>query len=188
MIRDALKVIEAKACKHLKTKRAGSSEALLKLCPVVDETGRVAIPLNTIGMSMVNVEQERVTNGGVRTMRVDNKVSYKPADLRLYVDVLFTANFAKNNYEDGLSILSDIIIFFQENSVFTRNNTPNLPAGQDRLIMSLSCLTMDQQFHFWSVFGGNYLPSVIYKLSLVQFSSATTMREGVTPGAMDTGN
>ena len=43
----------------------------------------------------------------------------------------------------------------------------NLPAGIDKLLFDLFNISQDQVHHLWSMLGGKYIPSVVYRLRML---------------------
>ena len=91
----------------------------------------------------------------------------------LYVDlfVLFYANFADRNYIEGLTMISRVIAFFQQNPVFTRDNLPDLDPVIDKLRFEFTNLDLGSLNHLMGNLGVKYLPSAYYKVSMIPFQS-----------------
>ena len=136
-------------------------------------SGSLTAIQNRIVITMVNLEEEKtlkntphqVPNTGDKGYTYQNP----PVFLNLYV--LFSANYER--YDNALKFISDVIAFFQKNRVFTSAAFPQL-VGIDRVIVDLNTLTFEQMNHLWAVLGGKYIPSVLYKVRLieVQFDAA----------------
>ncbi len=91
----------------------------------------------------------------------------------IYIDlhVLFMANFAANNYSDGLAAISHIISFFQQNPWFNQSNAPDLGPEIDKITMEMSNLDASELNHVMGMLGAKYMPSVFYKLRMLPFAS-----------------
>ncbi|MGB3182870.1 MAG: DUF4255 domain-containing protein [Cyclobacteriaceae bacterium] len=146
---------------------------------VADESGNWAIPNERLGLSIINVEEERVYKEQ-RTSHVDMDgiTSTRNPELRLNLYLLVTSNFSGQNgfdetmYQEGLKQLSYVISFFQEKSVFTQGNSPLMAAideNMEKLIVELFSFSFDQLNNFWSAIGAKYLPSVLYKVRMLRF-------------------
>lgn len=133
--------------------------------------------------SVVNIEQESTLRNIPfrRTVMVNGTPSgvEQPPEIHLNVYVLFGANKSPANYTTALDRISEIIGFFQTNHVFTPLNTPALVGtGVDRLIADLHSTTFAELNSLWSINGGKYIPSVMYKLRMVIIQDAP---EGEAP-------
>jgi len=137
----------------------------------------VAIPDRSIGISLVNIEEERVFKEQ-RTTYVNEfgRAELRNPELKLNLYVLITANFTREegdpteDYVEGLKQLSQVIEFFQGKNVFTNENSPylaSLDPNIQKLIVEFYSYSFEQMYNFWSVLGANYLPSILYKVRLL---------------------
>lgn len=142
-----------------------------------DETymdGRVVI-------SVVNIMEEATLKNTSGYQRRNNgfEINNPPTFLNLYL--LFTCLFSNqsgaNNrgggYLNEILRISQVIEFFQTQSVFTLQQNPtnaNLNP-QDwidvRINMELYSMTFEQVNHLWGSLGGKQIPFVMYKASIV---------------------
>ncbi|RPI19316.1 MAG: DUF4255 domain-containing protein [Ignavibacteriae bacterium] len=127
---------------------------------------------NKIILSLVNVEEDRISRNPDNYVKIDDKVIYKNPGVNLNLYCLFTVNREKD-YAGALKHLSLIIQFFQYKNVFTHDNSPVLNPGIEKLVFDLYNLNFEKLNHLWSALGGKYLPSVLYKLKMI------TIDEGV---------
>ncbi len=148
-----------------------TSGDVVSICPVVKNDGSIAVPENNIGITLVNVEEERVGKAQQPvSVSGDGRISLGNPELRLNLYLLISANFP--NYDTGIQFLSAAVRCFQSNNVFTNENTPDMDSSLKKLIVELFTLNFEQQNHLWGSLGAKYLPSVIYKVRLV------TIQEG----------
>jgi hypothetical protein len=91
----------------------------------------------------------------------------------IYIDlhVMFIANFAANNYLDGLAAISHVISFFQQNPWFNQSNAPDLGPEIEKISMEMSSPDLVDLNHVMGMLGVKYLPSVFYKLRMLPFAS-----------------
>jgi hypothetical protein len=94
--------------------------------------------------------------------------------------VMCAANFSGNQYPQALKFLSGAIAFFQGNAVFDHQNTPDLDRRLDRLALNMEDLGSQQMHSLWSIHGGRYLPSVLFRVRMVALDSG--MLQGRDPG------
>lgn len=102
-----------------------------------------------------------------------------PAYLNLYV--LATAN--NRNYDNAMLFLSRTIGFFQFQRVFTTENSAIPPDSNFQITrfnfnINMMSPTFEQINHIWGVLGGKQLPSVLYKLQLVEIEYRDTVKPG----------
>jgi hypothetical protein len=138
----------------------------------------LAIPEKTIGLTLMNIEEDRVAKDQRVTVKnATGEIETRNPDIYLNLFVLISANFDSAKTEDptedyleGLKQLSQIITFFQGKSVFTQSNSPLLALIDptiDRLSIELFSFNFEQMNHFWSIVGHSYLPSVLYKIRMI---------------------
>ena len=128
-------------------------------------------------LSLVNIEEDRVSRNPENFVKIDNKVVYKNPKINLNVYCLFTVNRGKD-YSGAMRHLSLIIQFFQQKNVFTKENSPALDSRIEKLVFDLYSLSFEQVNHLWSVLGGKYLPSVMYKMRMISIDEEITEAEG----------
>ncbi len=153
-----------------------TSETVVHITPVVKFNGDIAVPDNSLGLTLVNVEEERVMKSREAvTLTSAGEVSHLNPAVKLNLYVLITANFT--NYATGLGFLSGAIRFFQGKNVFTPRNTPGLNGSIEKLIADLFTLNFEQQNHLWGALGAKYLPSVMYKIRMLTIQEALARDE-----------
>ncbi|MEL6639444.1 MAG: DUF4255 domain-containing protein [Bacteroidota bacterium] len=137
----------------------------------------ISIPDRSIGVSLVNIEEERVFKEQRSTVINEyGRAEIRNPELKLNLYVLVSANFTREDgdttedYIEGLKQLSQVIEFFQGKNVFTNENSPylaSLDPSIQKLIVEFYSHSFEQMYNFWSVLGGNYLPSVLYRVRLL---------------------
>lgn len=147
-------------------KRTGSNLGQIELGGVVDDTGKWTITKNRVGLSLVNVEEERTLRGQLPEQVFVNgrQVTLQPA-LKLNLHLMFAAHFS--TYDHSLRYLSHVLTFFQSHPVFTPDQYPGLDAGIEKLTVEMLAYGPEQLNQLWAYLGGKYLPSVVYKIRMV---------------------
>lgn len=148
-----------------------TSQETIHLEHIVEADGSLALPDDSLGLTLVNIEEERVTKaqqGFVTTS--EGRVAHANPELKLNLYILIVANFA--NYKTGLEFLSGAIRFFQSKNVFTPQNTPGIDPAIQKLIVEMYTLSFEKQNHLWGSLGAKYLPSVMYKVRMVSIQEA----------------
>ena len=124
-----------------------------------------------LGMTLVAIDRETTIPTGYDLKEVNaSKVIKQKRPLCLNLKVLMSSNF-ESSYEDALKYLSEVITFFHTNNVFTHENSPTLDKNIQKLIIEINPNDTDEMYHFWSMAGISYLPSIIYRVRMVAFGS-----------------
>jgi hypothetical protein len=131
-----------------------------------------------IVLSLVNVEEDRSLRN-LNFQHAGPDLTHKNT-VHLNLILLFTAlSRGDTPYDNALINLHAVIGFFQHQYVFDHTNSPELDAGIERLNIEMMSLTMEQLNQLWSIMGGQYLPSVVYKLRMVATSNISPEREDI---------
>lgn len=126
--------------------------------------------------TLLNLEEE-TTLKNARAVRVVNNTSeYKNPPIHLNIYLLISANC--DTYEKSLRSISKTIEFFQSKKVFTSANTvynrTNVAFDvfeSFKFILELYTPSFEELNHVWGTLGGRQLPSVLYKIQLIQIES-----------------
>ncbi|MGA1870239.1 MAG: DUF4255 domain-containing protein [bacterium] len=138
------------------------------LTSFVDDNGIVAIPEDSVGLSLLNIEEEKSLKaaGLVATDKAESHTSFVSPPVNLNLQLMFTAYF--NNYSESLKHISYILACFQTKPVFDNDNTPDMNnLDTSKLVFELNTLGLEQQHYIWSMIGLRYLPSVIYRVRML---------------------
>ncbi len=178
MIHSALEFLTSEINEYLKLRTDDSApgDEKIFLTNVATPEG-VVIPEKSLGLSLINIEEERITKEQRKALiNTDGMVERINPEIKLNLYILISANFQGNNsetsadYSEGLKQLSYVISFFQSKNVFTESNSPAL-SGFDpnirKLIVELYSYSFEQLYNFWTVVGTNYLPSILYKIRVL---------------------
>jgi hypothetical protein len=168
VIEKPLQFIASSLNNYLRLRSRGTgTDTFLELTDIVDEQGKFSVAQGTVGMSLLNIEEERVNRAQTRDIvRGDNgAVGYVNPEIRLQVHLLFIANF--RDHADSIKNISSVISFFQANNVFTSARHSELDENIEKIVMELGSYGFEQLSYIWGVLGTNYRPSVVYKMRLV---------------------
>ncbi|MEX2566052.1 MAG: DUF4255 domain-containing protein [Cyclobacteriaceae bacterium] len=190
MLHTALQFLSAELNNYLKLKTGDPEENRVFITNVATESGGVVIPDMALGMSLINIEEERVFKDQQATfINNEGRTEHINPEIKLNLYILISANFqdkqndsAEDDYVEGLKQLSSVISFFQSKNVFTLENSPAL-ADRDpsirKLIVELYSYSFEQLYNFWSVLGTKYLPSVLYKVRLLRFQEQAVQQSNL---------
>jgi hypothetical protein len=183
---------------QLKNDPVTAASPEIVLTNVAAQDGNWAIPEKTLGLSLINIEEERVFKEQQSTFRNESgDIEHYNPNIKLNLYILISANFAAGDaggstnatgvYKEGLKQLSYVISFFQGKYVFTPDTSPDLPPELKKLIVELHSYSFEQQYNFWSVVGAKYLPSVLYKVRMLvyQEKNLLTQQQPITTVDLD---
>ena len=180
MIHTCLSFLTNELNDYLKLRTGSPTVDRVYLTSVATEGGGVVIPNKSLGVSLINIEEDRVYKDQKSTI-INNhgNVERLNPEINLNLYVLISANFqnadaedSTDDYVEGLKQLSWIISFFQAKNVFTPENSPKLAdfdPNLTKLVVELYSYSFEQLYNFWSVVGAKYLPSVLYKIRILTF-------------------
>lgn len=180
MIHTCLSFLTNELNDYLKRRTGSPTVDRVYLTSVATEGGGVVIPDKSLGVSLINIEEDRVYKDQKSTLiNSSGNVERLNPEIRLNLYVLISANFQNTDAEDstddyveGLKQLSWIISFFQAKNVFTPENSPKMAdfdPALTKLVVELYSYSFEQLYNFWSVVGAKYLPSVLYKIRILTF-------------------
>lgn len=119
---------------YLKLRTGSHDVERVFLTNVATESGGIVIPDKSLGVTLINIEEERVYKEQ-STTKINNEgnVEYINPEIKLNLYVLVSANFqdksvsdSSDDYVEGLKQLSHVISFFQAKNVFTPENSPSM--------------------------------------------------------------
>jgi hypothetical protein len=150
-----------------------SADAMkVNLSSVLDGNGKLAIAVDSIGASIITLEEERMVKSHLpQHSYLNGQHVISEPDLKLNLYVLFAANFAL--YDQALKYLSFILRYFQSHPAFTPDEFPGLDSRIEKLALELFSANFEQWNQIWGCNGGKQLPSVIYKARLIVIQPET---------------
>lgn len=146
--------------------RTGSTTVRAAVTRVADETGKYAFGPQVIGLTLVNVEEERTFREQLPSHVLVNgqHVVREPA-LKLNLHLLAAAHFGI--YDEALKYLACVLTFFQSHSSFTTARYPSLDPRIEKLTVELQSPTFEQLNQIWGFVGAKQLPSALYRVRMV---------------------
>lgn len=167
MIHHAISHVTSELNAYLQTRSGLSSESRIVAASLFDLDGNVnGEAKGKIVLSVVNVEEDRVyRNVDIFARKPDGTSELVKPEVKINLYALFVANMS--SYDEALKGLAHVISFFQGRSTFDYAEIPALSARQGRIAFELFSMTFEQQNHLWGAIGAKYMPSVMYKLGIV---------------------
>lgn len=141
---------------------------------------------NAVMIGLVNIEEESAlknTSPYQRNAITGNfDIQHPPVFMNLYV--LISANYSGiDDYETAVKMLSRIVQCFQRKNQFTIANTPSATSLNDsgpaapaidpramlmRVVVDFYSLSFEKLNQLWGTLGGKQVPSVLYKIRIVE--------------------
>jgi hypothetical protein len=145
-----------------------------------------AIPRDLVGVSMVNIREEKTLKNLAAPLRNDATLSVAYQNPPIYLNFHILVFATHVNYSNALLLLSRTIKFFQFTNVFDQDsvapaslvtNAPANPLDQlenFKLIFDIYSPTMEEVNHLWGTLGGKQFPFVLYTLRLLEMKFRAT--------------
>jgi hypothetical protein len=152
-------------------------EDVVVVSNLVELDGSVAPTANNkLVLTLVNIEKDSLPYRATPLQRgLDERLLINSAPLYLNLYVMLSANFGAGNYTEALKYISNAVLFFQQQMVFDRHNSPSLDHRIEKLILDIENLKIPDLNNLWSLLGGRYLPSVFYKVRMISLDSAAVI-------------
>jgi hypothetical protein len=178
MIAQALTYISGKINSAFFTP-AGSPRVVLGNIATLNDAG---VAESNVLLSLINIEEEVLRRDPENYFKRDPSIVYKNPPMHFNTTIAFGAylpnqNNLGTNYEGSITKIQKVIGFFQRQNVFEHTNFPDLPNGIEKLNFELVNLNLEQLHHLWSMLGGKYIPSVVYKMRMVAIDEALESTE-----------
>lgn len=130
---------------------------------------------NKVVLTLLNIEEEPTLKNLPNFKVIDkNTTEYRNPPVHLNLFLLISGNC--NTYTNSLRSISKTVEFFQGKKIFTSENTI-YETKEDfdvlehfKLIIELYTPSFEELNYVWGTLGGRQLPSVIYKIQLVEIN------------------
>lgn len=170
-IRATLTVIRQLANEYLQNMDRRGDDWVVLTSIVGHDGGVNESARDKIVMTVYNITRENVISTYSPTMAGADTFAVVQPPIYINLHLMFMANFAAQNYADGLAAISRLISYFQQNPYFTHTNAPDLGADVDKITMELESPGAVEVNYIMSMLGTKYLPSVFYKLRMLPFAA-----------------
>jgi len=142
----------------------------------LQELGGVPVVLvaNKLVLFLSGVERDTLAHRSTAVpMTYGHGIIQNAAPVYLNLLVMCAANFSGSHYPEALKFLSGAIAFFQGNPVLDHHNTPGMDARLDRLALNMENLSSHEMHSLWSIHGGRYLPSALFRVRMITLDAGT---------------
>lgn len=150
---------------------------------IASDTGDNGNSGSDIILTLLNLQEESTLKNTPNYTINGTKVIYKNPKVNLNLYILFSANNEK--YNESLKSISKIIEFFQGKRVFTqansnynRHNIEMSDIANFKFKIDLHTPSFEELNYVWGTLGGKQLPSVIYKVSLIEIERNKIVSKG----------
>lgn len=133
-------------------------------------------------VTLLRLEEEATLKNSPHVKVNENKSEYRNPPLHLNLYLLIAANF--KNYDTSLISISKVIEFFQGKKVFTSSNTvynrDNVAfeiLDDFRFNLEIYSPSFEELNNIWGTLGGRQMPSIIYKVQLIQIERDKKLSE-----------
>lgn len=152
---------------------------------LVDSAGKLLLADDSVGLTLVNVEEEKAFKSQVPSQTfVNGQHVVLAPELRINLSVLAVANF--KNYNEALKCLALVLTFFQANAAFSIERNPTLDPRIGKMTVELQSTGFEQLNQLWAYLGTKYLPSVVYRIRMIVLQDFAPMAIGTPITTIDT--
>lgn len=170
MLDVVLEFLSAEINAYLKA-RTGIDVDVVALSAIVDENGKYAIDNDSIGVNIINIEEECIHKEQLpkTTYQSGQHIVLEPK-LNLNLSVMFAANY--KHYDQALKYISYVMTYFQSHRLFVPADYASLDQSLKRVVVELQRLNYDQLNQVWAYIGAKQLPSAIYRVRMIGIQDA----------------
>jgi hypothetical protein len=173
MIYEALQIISEQLDKYLSDAGLNNLVILENIALLDSSSDNADNVKGKVVLTLLNLQEELALKNTPSFKIRDGKTEYKNPPVHLNLYLLISANC--DTYDKSLRCLSKTIQFFQGKKVFTSTNTVYNRANVAfdvldyfKFILELHTLSFEELNHVWGTLGGRQLPSVIYKIQVIE--------------------
>lgn len=170
-IRNILEILKTRLNEELRN-LSQRPDDWVTLTSIVNHDGNINQEcLDKVVLSIYNIVRENVISTYNPSIPAGGQ--YVTVQPPIYIDlhVMFMANFSGANYAEGLSAISRVIGYFQQQPVLTHDIAPQLSPNVDKIVLEMENLSAVDVNYIMGMMGTKYLPSVFYKLRMVPYAS-----------------
>ncbi|OZG73981.1 hypothetical protein BTA51_09380 [Hahella sp. CCB-MM4] len=141
-------------------------EEKVVLTSVIDQNGQSTIPLNSLGITLYRIVEDRVVETEYQPSIAQSEYEKILPPVILSLEIVIAANF--NDYTESLKYISAAMACFQSKNYFDHSNCPEMNKDMNPFGITLFTQNVSEHNHTWSLFGGRYMPSVMYRLRSIE--------------------
>jgi hypothetical protein len=179
MIDAAVEQIAKELNQSLRRQLGSASENLAVVSDIVAADGTVAQQaVEKLAVFLVSIQREPgSTRTGSFSGQASARLAVTPAPLNLNLLVMVAANFSGSHYPEALKLLSHALLHFQARPVIDHHSAPELDRRIERLVLEVEDLSVNDLSNLWGVLGGQYRPSVLYRVRMISIDASQLARQ-----------
>jgi len=148
-------------------------DAVMLTSPFDSEGNASSQVNNKLVVFLANINKDSLSNNRPNSAGAITSSFSSPTPLSLNLYIIIAASFDAARYQESLTYLSYAVSCFQQQPVIDQHNSPDLSNSIDKLIMDIENIGINDLSNLWGVLGGQYIPSVMYKVRMLVFSADT---------------
>lgn len=184
MIYETLQILKEQLENYLDAADLGKNVVLDNVAMLESGSDSASDLEGKVILTLLNIEEESALKNVPSVKVVNNNAEYSHPPIRLNLYLMVSAY--RDSYDTSLMNISKTIEFFQSKRVFTPSNTiykresASLDDLEDfKFVIELYTPGFEVLNHIWGTLGGRQLPSVMYKVQLIQIKRDKVL--AVTP-------
>ncbi|MEY8199860.1 MAG: DUF4255 domain-containing protein [Colwellia sp.] len=163
MIDQALIVIRDALRQFIRLKlQVEQIEEKVVLTSMIDQSGQPTLANNALGLALYRIVEDRESESEYRPTLSASEFEQRRPPVIISLEFVIAANF--NDYSESLKYISAAIAFFQSQNYFDQRSNPQMAADMRPFSVALYTQSVSDHNHAWGLFGGRYMPSVMYHL------------------------
>jgi len=176
MIYESLQILKEQLDQYLDSAGLGKIVVLDNVAMLESGSDNASDLEGKVIITLLNIEEENTLKNSPAVKVVNNKAEYSNPPVNLNLFFMVSANC--DSYDNSLISISKVVEYFQGKRVFTSTNTIYNRGNAsldvpDHFKFTIELYTPGFEIwnHIWGTLGGRQLPSVIYKVQLIQIDS-----------------
>lgn len=173
MIYETLQILKEQLETYLDDAGLGKIVVLENLALLDSGTDKAKNLEGKVIISLLSVQEESTLKNQPTSRVVNNKAEYfNPA---VNINLFFMVSANCDSYSNSLISITKTLEYFQgkkvftaQNTVYNRSNVSMQELDDFKLVVDLYTPGFEVWNHIWGTHGGRQLPSVIYKVQLLQ--------------------
>lgn len=159
--------LEVNQSMRLATGLPSSDEVAVVCAPMGTDAGAAPEANDKLLVFLAGVLREPAALRNGRISGAGDRVAVSGSPVSLNLLVMVAANLGGARYPEALKLLTQAVAVFQARPVLDHRNAPGLDPRISRLTMEIEDLDVTALSNLWGVLGGQYLPSVLYRVRMI---------------------
>ena len=159
-------------------------EDAVMLTSPFDSEGNVSAQVNNkLVVFLANINKDTIPNNKLNSV---TSAFTSPKLLSLNLFVIIAASFDAARYKESLKYLSYAVSCFQQQPIIDSHIDPELSDSIEKLILDIENVNINDLSNMWGILGGQYIPSIMYKVRMLVFSGDTIDARSIAASSSDT--